>query len=135
MAIELEHEHIVDQLVRSPIDINLCDKNNQTAIEIAVDKNLTEIKRILFKRIDLKLNFHTCNFSENPLKICILDGDDVSARVILENYSFKNWIKQRFTENPQKLKADFSKLLFEVFMVFKEDYKSSIFIMDELVKN
>lgn len=135
LATELEHDYIVEQLIRSAIDVNLVDQSQQTAFDIAVDKNLTKIKPILLKRNDLIPNQHDVKLSEHPLRICILDKDQASARIILENYHFKKWTESQLISNRLNLENEFSKLLFDVCMVFRDDYKSSIFILHDLIQN
>jgi hypothetical protein len=135
LATELEHSYLVEQLIRSWINVNMVDSQNQTAFDIAVDKNLSEIKQILLKRNDLIPNQQDVNLREHPLRIWILDNDESSARIILSNYHFKSWIESQLLSNRYNLQEEFSKILFDVFMVFKENYKSSIFIMHDLVRN
>ena len=102
---------------------------------IAVNDDLKKIKSLLLKRSDLIPNQNDVKLSEHPLRICILDGDQESARMILENYHFKKWIRYQISKNPGEIEEEFSKIIFDVCMVFKEDYKYSIFIMHDLIKN
>lgn len=69
LATELEHDYIVEQLIRSNIDVNLVDQSCQSAFDIAVDKNLIKIKHILLKRSDLIPNQHNVKLDEHPLRI------------------------------------------------------------------
>jgi len=135
LATELGHEYLVEQLIRSSIDVNLVDKTHQTAFDIAVYENLFKIKPILLKRSDIVPNQHDVDLKEHPLRICILDNDEASARIVLENNHFKTWIESQLISNRANLGNEFSKLLFDVFMVFQDEYKSSIFIMHDLVQN
>ena len=134
LAAELNHEYIVEQLIRSPLDVNQLDKTHQTAFDIAVNEDLKKIKAMLLKRSDLILSNNKKKLSEHSLRIWILDGDQESARMILENYSFKKYIRAQLCENSEELEQEFSKLMFDVWMVFRDDYKSSIFIMHDLIK-
>ena len=134
LATELNHEYIVEQLIRSPLDVNQLDKTHQTAFDIAVNEDLKKIKVMLLKRSDLILINNKKKLSEHSLRIWILDGDQESARMILENYSFKKYIRAQLCENSEELEQEFSKLMFDVWMIFRDDYKSSIFIMHDLIK-
>lgn len=55
--------------------------------------------------------------------------------MVLDNFSFKNWIQTVKERNLTTVKRKFSKLLFEIFMVFKDDYKASMYLMHEVIKN
>jgi hypothetical protein len=69
LATELEHDYIVEQLIRSNIDVNLVDQSHQSAFDMAVDRNLVNIKHILLKRSDLVPNQHNVKLDEHPLRI------------------------------------------------------------------
>jgi hypothetical protein len=69
LATELEHDYIVEQLIRSNIDVNLVDQSHQSAFDMAVDRNLVNIKHILLKRSDLVPNQNNVKLDEHPLRI------------------------------------------------------------------
>ena len=92
LATELDHHFIVEQLIRSSINVNSVDKGNQSAFDIAVAEDRKIIKSILLKRNDLITHRYNVELSEHPLRICILDKDQKSARLILENVYFKNYM-------------------------------------------
>lgn len=133
LAVELNHNYIVEQLVRSAIDVNSIDKGGKTAFDIAVAEDRQDLKQILLKRNDLIPNQYDVELSEHPLRICILDKDQASTRSILENQHFSTYMTKKLECSPFLVESELSRLLFDVFMVFKDDYKSSIFVMHDLI--
>ena len=68
LAAELNHDYIVEQLIRSTIDVNMVDKDTMTAFDIAVKEDFKGVKRILLKRNDLIPCQYNCDLTSHPLR-------------------------------------------------------------------